>query len=101
MPTAKHWTALQLCIAWVGVFASLAPLRWLMQAGIYTAALEDGVVRRLSGSWSAGFASGFWLLCATTGVMAMAYMTATWIHGRKARASMRAAEAAVHRRVLM
>ena len=101
MPTAKHWTALKLCLAWIGVFVSLVPLWWLLQAGIYTAALEEGVVRRLSGSWSAGFASGFWVLCAAGAVAAMVYMTATWIHGRRSRASMRAAEAAVHRQVLM
>ena len=101
MPTAKRWTALQLILAWISVSTALIPLRWLLQAGIYTAAFEDGAIRRLSGSWSSGFAWNFWLLCAVTAVLGMSYLTSTWILGRKSRASMRAAEAAVHRQVLM
>ena len=101
MMTAKRWSALQLTVAWIGVSSALVPLWWLLRAGTYTAALEDGVVRRLSGSWSSGFAAGFWLFCALTAVAGMSYMTTTWIRGRKSRASMRAAEAAAHRQVLM
>lgn len=101
MPTARHWTAVQLFIAWVGVLVALVPLRWLLSAGIYEAAIEGGVVRRLSGSWSSGFASSLWLATAMVSVVVMCALTATWIHGRKARASMRAAEASVHRQVLM
>ena len=101
MPTAKRWTALQLILIWIGVSSALIPLWWLLQAGIYTGTFEDGAVRRLSGSWSSGFASDFWFLCAVIAVSGMSFMTSTWILGRKSRASMRAAEAAVHRQVLM
>ncbi|MGB1842120.1 MAG: hypothetical protein ACPHWZ_13500 [Longimicrobiales bacterium] len=101
MPTAKRWTALQLMMAWISVFSALVPLWLLLQAGIYTATLEGGVVRRLSGSWSSGFAASFWFLCAVAAVLCMSYLTTTWIRGREARASMRAAEAAAHRRVLI
>jgi hypothetical protein len=100
MSTARHWTALHLTLAWVSVFAVLGPLRWLLQAGVYTAALEGGRVRRLSGAWSAGFALNAWLLCAAVSIGVMDALTATWINGRSARASLRAAEAAVHRQVL-
>lgn len=101
MPTAKRWTALQLMLAWISVFSALVPLWWLLQAGTYTATLEGGAVRRLSGSWSSGFASNFWFLCAIAAVLSMSYLTTTWIRGRKERASMRAAEAAAHRQVLI
>ena len=100
MSTARHWTAFRMTLAWVSVLAGLVPLRWLLQAGVYTAALEGGRVRRLSGTWSAGFASNAWLLCAAVSIGVMCALTATWINGRRARASMRAAEVAAHRQVL-
>ena len=87
-------------LAWLSVFACLVTLRWLLQAGVYTAALEGGRVHRLSGAWSAGFASNAWLLCAAVSIGAMCVLTATWVNGRSARASIRAAETAAHRQVL-
>ena len=99
-PTAKRWTGLKVVLVWMGMVAALGILRWVLQAGIYATALDDGVVRRLSGAWSAGFASGFWIVCAATGMITMSYMTATWIMGRKSKASIRAIQAVVHRRVL-
>ncbi len=100
MPTLRYWTSLQLTLVWVSVAAGLVPLRWFLQASVYTAALEGGRVRRLSGAWSAGFAADVWLLCAAASFGVMCVLTIIWIIGRRARASMRAAEAARHRQVL-
>ena len=101
MPTARHWTALHLLTSWIGVCVALVPLRWVLNAGIYAATLEEGTVERISGAWSAGFATNLWLLCAVTSIGVMSALTATWMNGRRARASMREAEASVHRQVLM
>lgn len=101
MPTARYWSALKLFTAWIGVFASLVVVWWVLQTGIYTAVLGERGVQRVGGAWSAGFARGAWAFAAGSALMCMAALTATWIRGREARASSRAAEAAVHRSVLI
>ena len=100
MPTARRWTGLKVVLVWMGMLAALGILWWVLQAGVYITAFENGTVRRLAGAWSAEFASGLWALCAATGTIAMLYMTVTWILGRKSKAAIRAIEAVVHRRVL-
>lgn len=101
MPTARHWNGVRLLLTWLGVSVGFVVLRWLLGLGVYLSIFENERAVRVSGAWSSGFASGASLLAAAIAVTTLTWATATWFAGRKTRASMRAAEATVHRQVLM
>ena len=101
MPTARHWHGVRLLLTWLGVSVGFVVLRWLLGLGVYLSIFENQRAVRVSGAWSSGFASGASLLLAAVAVIALSWVTAIWFAGRKTRASIRAAEATVHRKVLM
>ena len=101
MPTARHWNGVRLLLTWLGVSVGFVALRWLLTLGVYQSIFENQRVVRVSGAWSSGFALGTSLLVAAVALLGLAWATATWYGGKKTRASIRAAEAAVHRQVLM
>lgn len=79
----------------------LAGAHYVLSLGTYEARVENQEVMRLSGHWTPTFASSVSLLAAVVTFLVLAWLTATWIAGRRERAIHRAAAAIRHRRVLM
>jgi hypothetical protein len=101
MLSARHWTGVRLVVSGTGLVVALVCVRFGLSLGTYEARVVNREVARLSGYWTPAFASSLSVLASVGTVVALAWLVATWIAGRRERAILRAASAIRHRRVLM
>ncbi len=100
MHIARQWKVRRLLLTWLCVFAFFALLRWALTLGVYRTALEGHRVIRVSGLWTAGFASVAGALLASVATVSMVAVTISWWAGKRERKTLRSAALIRHRKVL-
>lgn len=101
MRTARHWHLGRLLAAWLLAAGVFTLVRRVLIAGTYQARIEGHRVTIVSGLWPEGFTSAMTIVTGATCVVTLAWLTATWIAGSKARERFEAMAEDPYRRPLM
>ena len=100
MPPPRFWNGVQLLAGWTVSIALFFLARWVLDRGVFRAVVNGGEVERLSGLWAPEFAI---MTVVVTAVLLgmLAWLTGSWVAGRKARAALRRQRVSGHRKILM
>lgn len=101
MHSPRHWHGAQLVAAWLLACAIFWVVRWVFGAGTYRARIEGQEVLLVSGFWPAEFASAVTVVTGAISLVTLAWLTATWLAGRKNRERVEAIIESPYRRPLM
>lgn len=101
MRTARHWHGGQLLAVWLLASTAFVLVRRVLVWGTYQAQIEGHRETIVSGLWPEPFASAMTVVTGAICVVTLAWLTATWIAGRKARERVEAMTENPYRRPLL
>lgn len=101
MLSAYDWRGGALAAAWLVVAFLLALARWTLEAGVYQATVESQRIAIVAGLWPTSFADLASAVLGAVAVATLAWLTYTWIAGRKHRRRVAMMTGVPHRRPLM